>query len=148
MQVWEFNSYEECREFAIDFSLKNNIVEAKDNNGKKVWANLIVEDGKQGGDNPHSYSPEASKKRSQSMRRTNEAKLSQGISINHNTPERIEKARITRNNTYAEKRSKGLPLASGGQKWFNNGKESIMAKSCPPGYVPGRGRIKWNSDQQ
>lgn len=145
VQVWEFNDYESCREFAIDFSLKNNIVEARDQNGKKVWANLIIEDGKQGGNNPHSYSPEASKKRSQSIRRTNELKQSLGISINHNTPERVAKAQVSRNKTNDKKRASGLPLASGGQKWYNNGLTAVLAHACPPGFVLGRGKRSWNS---
>lgn len=42
--VWEFNNQKECTEFALSFSSKNNIVESKE------WANLKIEDGKDGGD--------------------------------------------------------------------------------------------------
>ena len=28
-----------------------------------------------------------------------------------------------------------------GTHWYNNGVESVMARECPPGFVPGR--IKW-----
>lgn len=40
-----------------------------------------------------------------------------------------------------------------GYKWFNNGVESVQAKECPEGFVPGlhpdhplrrKGRIPWN----
>jgi len=42
LQVWEFQDQLKATEFAIDFSIKNNIVESKE------WANLDVEDAKQG----------------------------------------------------------------------------------------------------
>lgn len=44
VQLWEFNNIEDCNEFAINFSIKNNIVESKE------WANLCIEDGIGGGD--------------------------------------------------------------------------------------------------
>lgn len=44
VEVWEFNSQEECTEFALVFSAKHNIVESD------AWANLKAEDGKDGGD--------------------------------------------------------------------------------------------------
>lgn len=39
VQVWAFENLEECKNFAIDFSIKNNIVESKD------WANFVIENG-------------------------------------------------------------------------------------------------------
>lgn len=42
--VWEFTDQEECTKFALEFSMDNNIVESKD------WANLKMEDGRDGGD--------------------------------------------------------------------------------------------------
>lgn len=44
VKVWKFNDLSECSKFAIDFSLKNNIVESND------WANLCIENGLDGGD--------------------------------------------------------------------------------------------------
>lgn len=44
VQIWEFDSIEECSRFAVEFSTKNNIVESKE------WANLCIEDGIGGGD--------------------------------------------------------------------------------------------------
>lgn len=41
----KFNNDKELHEFAVNFSQKNNIVEARDENGKKIWANLVVENG-------------------------------------------------------------------------------------------------------
>jgi hypothetical protein len=42
--VWKFENQEECTIFALQFSMENNIVESKE------WANLKLEDGKDGGD--------------------------------------------------------------------------------------------------
>ena len=39
VQVWAFENLEECKNFAIDFSIKNNIVESND------WANFVIENG-------------------------------------------------------------------------------------------------------
>ena len=33
---------------------------------------------------------------------------------------------------------KGKPNATKGTHWYNNGKTNVMAKECPPGFVPGR----------
>jgi hypothetical protein len=44
VQVWEFPTQEACTEFALNFSSRYNIVESNE------WANLKVEDGKDGGD--------------------------------------------------------------------------------------------------
>jgi hypothetical protein len=44
VQVWEFIDLEKCSKFALEFSIKNNIVESKD------WANLCLENGLDGGD--------------------------------------------------------------------------------------------------
>lgn len=37
IQVWEFQNLEECSKFAIEFSIKNKIVESRE------WANLRIE---------------------------------------------------------------------------------------------------------
>ena len=48
--IWyqKFNSKEELTKYAMDFSVSNNIVEAKDADGKKIWANLVNENGTDG----------------------------------------------------------------------------------------------------
>ena len=48
--IWykQFNNKTELVEFATNFSVKNNIVEAKNNDGKKIWANLAIENGLDG----------------------------------------------------------------------------------------------------
>jgi hypothetical protein len=44
VSVWEFNNQEDCTNFALQFSMDNNIVESVH------WANLKYENGKDGGD--------------------------------------------------------------------------------------------------
>jgi len=58
--IWSqlFIDKEELIKFAVEFSLQNKIVELKE------WANLIIENGETGGDNPYSYTPESRKKQS------------------------------------------------------------------------------------
>lgn len=42
LQIWEFNSVDDAKHFALDFSEKQNIVESKE------WANLVPEDATDG----------------------------------------------------------------------------------------------------
>ena len=55
-----FEDREECVSAALKFSKENNIVNALNESGKKVWANQVLENGLDGGDtgrtnyNPHS----------------------------------------------------------------------------------------------
>lgn len=44
VNVWEFTNQDECTKFALKFSTEHNIVESKE------WANLKLENGKDGGD--------------------------------------------------------------------------------------------------
>jgi hypothetical protein len=53
--IFTTNSIEKFKEFSINYSIQNNIVESKE------WANLILETGS-GGDNPLSKTPEAIQK--------------------------------------------------------------------------------------
>ncbi len=48
--IWyrRFDNKSELIEFALNFSAKNNIVEAKNTDGKKIWANLTIENGLDG----------------------------------------------------------------------------------------------------
>jgi hypothetical protein len=43
LQIWEFDDEDKCSDFAIKYSIDNNIVESKD------WANLKIENGLDGG---------------------------------------------------------------------------------------------------
>ena len=96
IQVWEFNDVEECSMFAIEFSLKNNIVESKE------WANLKIENGKDGGNSPAAQTPEAKRKRKQSL------ESYPSLTSYSNTPEAIIKANAARAKTLEKKLSQGL----------------------------------------
>lgn len=62
IQTWAFTDIEECSNFALDFSNKNNIVESSE------WANLIPEDAKTGGYNISSLLTEDAKAKAVSSR--------------------------------------------------------------------------------
>lgn len=96
IQVWEFNDIEECSNFAIDFSIKNNIVESKE------WANLKIENGKDGGNSPAAQTKEAKQKRKESL------SSYPNPTIYSNTPEAIAKANASRAITLEKKRKQGL----------------------------------------
>jgi hypothetical protein len=96
VQVWEFSDQDECTKFAIDFSVKNNIVESKQ------WANLKVENGKDGGNSPSAQTPEAKQKRKESLASY------PNPAVYTNTPESIAKANASRAKTLAKKREQGL----------------------------------------
>lgn len=46
-----FFSEQEIKEYATKFSIENNIISEKDEFGNKIWANLIIENGIDGGGN-------------------------------------------------------------------------------------------------
>ena len=100
MQVWAFENLDECSKFAIKFSEDNNIVES-DN-----WANLKIENGLDGGNNPHAHTFEARKKREATIAAR---KLSGNPLPNNNTKETIAKAKITRASTTAKRKVLGIP---------------------------------------
>lgn len=62
IQVWAFEDLAECSKFAIDFSIKHNIVESIE------WANLINENGITGGYNQTAYTNEAQLKKSKRLK--------------------------------------------------------------------------------
>ena len=96
IQVWEFDNIEECSKFAVDFSIKNNIIESKE------WANLKLENGKDGGNSPAAQTENAKHKRKQSL------SSYPNPTIYSNTPESIAKANESRAKTLAKKRDQGL----------------------------------------
>jgi len=67
-----FESKDECVSTAIKFSIDNNIVNATDSTGKKIWANQIIENGLDGGNtgrtNYHPLSDNTKKKMSESKK--------------------------------------------------------------------------------
>jgi len=96
IQVWEFDDLQECSKFALDFSTKHNIVESTE------WANLKLENGLDGGNNPYAHTKEAKQKRKATIAARIEPLP------NNNTPERIAKAKITRAKTWDERKAQGL----------------------------------------
>lgn len=62
VEVWEFTNLDECSKFAVEFSIKNNIVESKE------WANLRIENGQDGGFTPNAYTKEANIKKGNKLR--------------------------------------------------------------------------------
>ena len=53
LEIWGFDDQELCTEFALKFSEDNNIVNDKNEQGKKIWANLRLENGVDG--NPKGF---------------------------------------------------------------------------------------------
>lgn len=50
LEIFGFDNQKLCTEFALKFSEENNIVRARHPNGEKVWANMMNENGLDGGD--------------------------------------------------------------------------------------------------
>lgn len=99
LEVWEFDNVDECSKFALDFSVNHNIVESTE------WANLILEDGKMGGNNIFAHSESARAKRKETIAR----RTANGNPLpNTNTPESISKANSSRAATLAKKHLLGI----------------------------------------
>ena len=62
VKVWKFTDLVECSAFAIEFSIKHNIVESAE------WANLRMENGLDGGHTPAAYTVEARLKKSEKLK--------------------------------------------------------------------------------
>ena len=108
IDVWYFSDQDECTEFALKFSKENNIVESKE------WANLVEENGLDGGDRAsyRSYTS-LSESSKQKMRRSKLGKIPWnkgkkiGVGGNKNprTPEQKEKIRQSVLETIARKKA-------------------------------------------
>ena len=59
-----------------------------------------------------------------------------GKHLSAETRKKMSEARINKPKS-AETRKK-LSVAQNGKHWYNNGDTSILAKTCPDGFVPGR----------
>jgi len=62
VNIWAFDDLLECSAFAIEFSVKHNIVESTD------WANLRIENGLDGGHTPAAYTLEARLKKGKKLK--------------------------------------------------------------------------------
>jgi hypothetical protein len=88
VQVWEFTEQTKCTEFALKFSIENNIVESR------TWANLKIEDGKDGGD----PGPLGRKKMS-------EAKLGKKHTLEQNLQKSMRQSGVRRSPEYIAKKT-------------------------------------------
>lgn len=116
IQAWEFNNTEECSKFAINFSIENDIVDKRDGLGKKIWANLKIENGIDGGfDNLRWYHKEG-----------------KSILCQNPPSEDWKLGRINKTS------------GSSGFKWYNNGIENLFTNQKPesPEWVTGMIREK------
>jgi hypothetical protein len=138
------------REFAIDFSIKNNIVESKE------WANLVIETGTDGtsmkgedhpmwgkfGKDHQRYgkplSDESRAKMSKAQKgriitkeaRQKISKKLKGQVIPEEVKEKISRSMLGKN--------RGDLNGNKGKTWWTNGVDNIMAFECPKGYFKGR----------
>jgi hypothetical protein len=145
------NQIEELKEFAIKFSIENNIVDSRE------WANITIETGldshnalrghrhpmwgKTGKAHQRFGKPlsDESKQRMSKAQRgrviTLEArrKISEklkGCVVPEQTREKIRNSCLNKN--------KGELNGNYGKKWFTNGEDNVMAFECPEGYYKGR----------
>jgi hypothetical protein len=112
-------------EYALTFSKDNNIVESKN------WANLIEENGLDGGVTGSCRSEESKTKIGDAHR---------GKTISEETKHRVSVANIGKTRS-PETRSKISAFQKGIKHW-NNGTISVRAHQCPgDGWVNGRGKL-------
>ena len=89
----------------------------------------------------HKFSEETKKKLSESRKGKHPSeetknKLSEAHKGKHPSEETRKKISEAMKNMSEEHKNK-ISEATKGRHWFNNGKINIMAKECPPGFVPG-----------
>ena len=163
VQVWAFENLEECKQFAVDFSEKNNIVNSTD------WANCVIENGIDG-QSPGFKNPKLSEYNRQNPRTPPSRKGAKdsedtikkkrqahlGKKYGPITEERREKISAAtkgprphtagKNNPmygyiWTEEQKKLLKEKRKGKVWWNNGIGSKMSINCP-GNGFSRGRLK------
>lgn len=127
VEVWKFDTQDECSTFALKFSKDNNITESDE------WANLCDENGISGG-NTGNY------RNSGKYIRTDEIKLKNSLSKKGKPLSESHRKKLSTNHAdfsgskhpmYGKKRP--------GRKWYNDGNCQILveAGTQPPHYVPG-----------
>lgn len=126
IQVWKFYNVEECKNFAIEFSIKNSIVESSD------WANLAIENGIDGQVLGYKYGP-----------RSDETKKLIKESIIKSNSSRSKKLKGKNNPMYGKEvtsiTKKKLSESHKNKVWWTNGIDCKMSIICPSeGYVRGR----------
>jgi hypothetical protein len=168
VQVWTFENLEECKNFAIDFSIKNNIVQSKD------WANFVIENGVDGQSpgfkntklseynkahnkdrkNQPGYIPNrlGKKDSAETLEKKRQAHLGKTYSpLSKETKQKISKSNSGprphtsgKNNSmygyvWSEAQKELLKEKRKGKVWWNNGIDCTMSINCPgEGYIRGR----------
>lgn len=125
-QVWEFESQEECTNFALEFSLANNIVESKE------WANLREENGLDGPPKGYKFSEENKQKRSKYI-------------ISDETRRKISES--NKGKSKSEEHRKNLSISNKGHLPWNIGQphsEETKLKISESTKGLGKGRVPWN----
>ena len=135
--VQRFDNIEELTKTALEFSMKNNIVESNE------WANLKIENGLDGGSKPGkvSWNKGVTNVDASLRMKNNNPMFNIEIKSKHkqsiNTPEALEK----------KSRAKVGNTNTKGKFWYNNGVDTRMFQEAPEGWVRGRINPHWNTNR-
>ena len=134
LEVWGFDNQESCTQFAIRFSQDNDIVESKE------WANIRIENGKDGGgNNTGEKNSFYGKTHSDEFKQKQSIRMKNRI-VSDETKEKLKLSHIGRpKRKMPERFSVSIRKSHIGRKWWNNGIEEKFQKEPPsPDYVLGR----------
>jgi hypothetical protein len=129
-----YTDKQECEQAALQFSIDNDIINALNEHGKKVWANLIIENGLDGNTPGTLQSEETKRKRSEKLKgrsRPEETrkKISQSQKGKKISPEAIEKMKETkRNNPMSDEQRNRLSEMYTGRVWMEEEKQKIRGQ--------------------
>ena len=119
-----------------------DIVNAKDINGKKIWANEILENGLDGGSPPGRIrSLESRKKQSLSSKghkKQNTEKYKHPKSDDHCRKLSLCQVGKKKVETHTDEVKKRLSQNSKGRHWWNNSTNEVLAWVQPEGFIKGR----------
>ncbi len=139
LDVWGFDDVDVCNNFALNFSLDNNIVESKD------WANLIAENGLDGAPRGNVVAEATRIKISQSLTGISGTTLTDGgrakLSSTRAALNKTEEFKKSRSNEMKERYAKGWKSHSYGKRWITNGTNNMFIsreQPIPESWYPGR----------
>ena len=114
---------------------KNKISEAHKGKPSNMKGKHLSEEAKKKLSEAHKGKPgpNKGKKRSEETKKKM-SKALKGRQFSEETKKKLSEAA----KNMSDETKKKLSEAAKGKHWFNNGKINIMAKECPPGFVPGR----------
>ena len=137
LEIWSFDDEEECSKFALDFSIKNNIVESAE------WANLIPENGLDGRPKGLPLSEEHRKKMTGRVRSKEHCK---NLSKNHARPflgkkfSKEHRQKLSENNVGFKGRSHSIETKLKTSESLKKAyAERCHVRVCPHCGVSGRG---------